>query len=222
MQQANERFELLHASRVNTGKGSYGYEGKYGEDIELWIFATELYYANKLPLMEADSWHFVTIISSNLGKSVLNWYRAFVAEFEHVNMHEPWSLFKSQLRLRFRPNGFEYDLRERIFRLKQKNSIQDDVYKYQELMLRTQIAISEMEKLFYFHNGLQKETAKRSNKRVLRSRPPYKKHKSKEANRFMSVSVYAILEVQAKAYVKEDQKHGVSIFIDSGSRSVKN
>ncbi|POM63508.1 Hypothetical protein PHPALM_21079 [Phytophthora palmivora] len=89
--------------------------------------------------MEADSSDFVTIISSNLGKSVLNWYRAFVAECERVNMHAT-------------PKDFEYDLRERMSRLKQTNSIHDYVSKFQDLMSQTEIAISEMEKHFYFQN----------------------------------------------------------------------
>ncbi|KAK1943275.1 hypothetical protein P3T76_004671 [Phytophthora citrophthora] len=87
------------------------YEGKYGEDIELWIFATEQYYASRRELMEADTSDFVTMISSNLGKSVLNWYRAFIAECEGTNVQPTWSLFKGRLRTRFRPKDFEYDLR---------------------------------------------------------------------------------------------------------------
>ncbi|ETP00348.1 hypothetical protein F441_22231 [Phytophthora nicotianae CJ01A1] len=81
------------------------YEGKYGEDIELWMFATEQYYASRRELMEADSSGFVTIISSNLGQSVLNWYRAFIAECERANKNPTWSLFKQRLRTRFRPKN---------------------------------------------------------------------------------------------------------------------
>jgi len=42
MQQANERFEFLISSRGEQRKKDPPlYEGKFGEDIELWIFATE-------------------------------------------------------------------------------------------------------------------------------------------------------------------------------------
>ncbi|POM59604.1 hypothetical protein PHPALM_31632 [Phytophthora palmivora] len=100
----------------------------------------EQYYTNKGQLMEADLSDFVTIISSDLGKSVLNWYRTFVAECER---------------------DFEYDLRERVFCLKQNNSIHDYVFKFQDLMSQTEIAISEMEERFCFQNGLRKETARK-------------------------------------------------------------
>ncbi|GMF40414.1 unnamed protein product [Phytophthora lilii] len=53
MQQANSRFEYLVASRGEQKKKDPPmYEGKYGEDIELWIFATEQYYASRRELME--------------------------------------------------------------------------------------------------------------------------------------------------------------------------
>eukprot|EP00644_Phytophthora_capsici_P005109 jgi/Phyca11/96829/e_gw1.1.767.1 len=111
--------------------------------------------------MEADSPGFVTIISSNLGKSVLNWYRAFITECERVNKTPTWSLFKQQLRTRFRPKDFEYDLRERMFRLKQNETIHEYVSKFQDLLSQTELAISELEKRFFFQNGLREETAKK-------------------------------------------------------------
>ncbi|KAK1941816.1 hypothetical protein P3T76_006880 [Phytophthora citrophthora] len=137
------------------------YEGKYGEDIELWIFATEQYYASRRELMEADSSDFVTMISSNLGKSVLNWYRAFIADCERLQVHPTWPLFKRQLRTRFRPKDFEYDLRERMFRLKQRENIHDYVSKFQDLLSQTELSISEVEKRFFLQNGLREETARK-------------------------------------------------------------
>ncbi|EGZ05044.1 hypothetical protein PHYSODRAFT_372673, partial [Phytophthora sojae] len=81
MQQANSRFQQLLASQgERRKKDPPTYEGKFGEDLELWIFATEEYYANKRGIMDADTSDFVTMISSSLGKSVLNWYRAFSSD----------------------------------------------------------------------------------------------------------------------------------------------
>ncbi|KAK1930430.1 hypothetical protein P3T76_014101 [Phytophthora citrophthora] len=162
MQPANARFEFLVSSRSDQKKKDPPmYEGKYGEDIELWIFATEPYYASRRELMEADSSDFVTMISSNLGKSVLNWYRAFIADCERLQVHPTWPLFKRQLRTRFRPKDFEYDLRERMFRLKQRENIHDYVSKFQDLLSQTELSISELEKRFFFQNGLREETAKK-------------------------------------------------------------
>ncbi|OWZ04595.1 hypothetical protein PHMEG_00023470 [Phytophthora megakarya] len=89
------------------------YEEKFGEDSELWIFSTEEYYANKRGLMEADTPDFVTMSSSSLGKSVLNWYRAFSSDCEAATTSQTWKLFKLKLREHFRPKDFEYNVRER-------------------------------------------------------------------------------------------------------------
>eukprot|EP00644_Phytophthora_capsici_P011997 jgi/Phyca11/106180/e_gw1.12.901.1 len=185
MQQPNARFEYRMAARGDQKKSDPPmYEGKYAEDIELWIFATEQYYASRRELMEADSPGFVTIISSNLGKSVLNWYRAFITECERVNITPTWSLFKQQLRTRFRPKDFEYDLRERMFRLKQNETIHEYdlrermfrlkqnetiheyVSKFQDLLSQTELAISELEKRSFFRTGYVKKQQRRSKKRV--------------------------------------------------------
>ncbi|OWZ16507.1 hypothetical protein PHMEG_0009691, partial [Phytophthora megakarya] len=110
------------------------YEGKLGEDPELWIFATEEYYANKRGLMEADTSDVVTMISSSLCKSVLNWYGAVWSDCEAEIMSKTWELLKLKLRERFRPKDFEYNLRERLFQLKQQGTIHEYVSSFQDLM----------------------------------------------------------------------------------------
>ncbi|KAG3077169.1 hypothetical protein PI124_g20416 [Phytophthora idaei] len=48
MQQSNSRFEhLLFSQDDRRKKDPPMYEGDFSEDLELWIFATEEYYANK-------------------------------------------------------------------------------------------------------------------------------------------------------------------------------
>ncbi|GMF22820.1 unnamed protein product [Phytophthora fragariaefolia] len=152
MQQTNNRFERLLASLGERRKKDPPiYEGKFGEDLELWIFAMEEYYANMRGLMEADTSEFVTMISSSLGKSVLSWNRAFSSDCEAAGAPKTWQLFKAKLRERFRPKDFEYNLRDRLFQLKQ----------YGTMMSQSELEISEMEKRFYFQNGLRSETAKK-------------------------------------------------------------
>ncbi|KAF1317995.1 reverse transcriptase, partial [Globisporangium splendens] len=163
MEQSNQRFEQLlladHGERKNTHPPVY--DGKLNEDLELWIFATEEYYSSKKSVMHAESSDFATMISSNLGKTVLNWCRAFSAQCESENVPKSWSLFKTRLRERFRPKDFEYNLRERLFHLKQTGSIHEYVSRFQDLLSQSELPISEMEKRFYFQNGLRNETAKK-------------------------------------------------------------
>ncbi|EGZ06130.1 hypothetical protein PHYSODRAFT_531829, partial [Phytophthora sojae] len=65
------------------------------------------------------------------------------------------------LRERFRPKDFEYNLRERLFQLKQHGTIHEYVSSFQDLMSQSELDISEMEKRFYSQNGLRAETAKK-------------------------------------------------------------
>ncbi|GMF62087.1 unnamed protein product [Phytophthora fragariaefolia] len=162
MQQANNRFEHLLASQGERRKKDPPmYEGKFGEDLELWIFAMEEYYANKRGLMEADTSDFVTMISSSLGKSVLNWYRAFSSDCEAAGVPKTWQLFKAKLRERFRPKDIECNLRERLFQMNHHGTIHEYVSSFQDPMSQSELEISEIEKRFYFQNGLRPETEKK-------------------------------------------------------------
>ncbi|GMF18551.1 unnamed protein product [Phytophthora fragariaefolia] len=74
MHQAQAHFEqmMLQQGSRSRKKDPPVYEGKISEDLELWIFATDEYYASSRAHMDAGSSEFVTMISSNLGKTVLN------------------------------------------------------------------------------------------------------------------------------------------------------
>ncbi|OWZ09918.1 LOW QUALITY PROTEIN: hypothetical protein PHMEG_00017308 [Phytophthora megakarya] len=114
--------------------------------------------------MEANTSDFVTIFSSSLGKSVLNWYRAFSSVCEATTTPKTWESFKLKLRERLHPKDFEYNLRERLFQLKQQGTIPEYVSSFQDLMSQSELEISEMEKRFYFQNGLRAKTAKKGGK----------------------------------------------------------
>ncbi|GMF16682.1 unnamed protein product [Phytophthora fragariaefolia] len=178
MQQAYEPFEFRVASRGEQKKKDPPvYEGRFGEDIELWIFATEQNYANKRHLMAADSSDFVTLISSNLGKSVLNCgCRGVLKNISSETQaecagRESWLALSADIRGRYheaaplssvvRPKDFEYDLRERLFYLKQKETTHEHFSKLQDLMSQTELEISELENRFFFQNGLREGTAKK-------------------------------------------------------------
>ncbi|EGZ14315.1 hypothetical protein PHYSODRAFT_434497, partial [Phytophthora sojae] len=59
------------------------------------------------------------------------------------------------------PEDFEYNLRERLFQLKQHGTIHEYVSSFQDLMSQSELDISEMEKRFYFQYGLRAETSKK-------------------------------------------------------------
>ncbi|OWZ13069.1 hypothetical protein PHMEG_00013676 [Phytophthora megakarya] len=259
MQQANEWYEYIVASRGNH---------------------------NTTSTHAAESSDFVTLISSNLGKSVLNWYRAYIADCESLNVHKTREQLKIQLRTRFRPKDFECDLCEHKFHLKQKEAIHEYVPKFQDLLHDTELGINEMEKRSFSIMDYVKKPRRRSMKKVLvrykrlqkspltlglhitqgnhrefrlshliekklqvlpkqepanrfeekakkddwtktakcnncgeigHISPQCKKPKHNESKRYISGSVYAILEVEVLAYKNEDQQTNVSVFVDNGS-----
>ncbi|DAZ98230.1 TPA: hypothetical protein N0F65_011698 [Lagenidium giganteum] len=133
MNEANQHFERLLSLQGNSIKHGDPprYSGKLIEDLELWIFQTQEYYQSQRDLMEEDSSTFVTLISNNLGKT---------------------------LRARFRPTDVEYNLRERLIKLRQSQTINDYVSEFHNLLAQTEIPISELEKRLYFQSDLQAVT----------------------------------------------------------------
>ncbi|GMF37347.1 unnamed protein product [Phytophthora fragariaefolia] len=59
------------------------------------------------------------------------------------------------------PKDFEYDLRERMFHVKQKETIHEYISTFQDLLSQTELEISELEKGLFSQNGLRKEAAKK-------------------------------------------------------------
>lgn len=58
------------------------YYGKLEEDLELWFFTLEQYYADDHPIMTEESPQFVIMTSCHLGVTPMNWFRKFMEEFD--------------------------------------------------------------------------------------------------------------------------------------------
>ncbi|ETM01479.1 hypothetical protein L917_01952 [Phytophthora nicotianae] len=58
------------------------YQRNLDEDLELWFFAMEQYYADYHPQMTEKSSQFVKMASTHLGVTPRNWYRQFSLECE--------------------------------------------------------------------------------------------------------------------------------------------
>ncbi|ETI36463.1 hypothetical protein F443_17435 [Phytophthora nicotianae P1569] len=56
------------------------YQGKLSEDLELWFFTTDHYYADYHPQMVEESSLFVTMISCHLRVTPMSWFRQFSSE----------------------------------------------------------------------------------------------------------------------------------------------
>ncbi|GMF61036.1 unnamed protein product [Phytophthora fragariaefolia] len=198
MQQANNRFEHLLASPgERRKKGPPIYEGKFVEDLELWIFAMEEYYANKRGLTEADTSDFVTMISSSLGKSVLNWFLHEVIEIATNFEFAHYGGLSANTTANHQPSS------------KTASCVKPEAYNTSKPPERKLSAKSgpkaDWRKSATCHNCGQ----------VGHIKPQCKS--TKESNHYVGGSFYAILEVKALAYNQEEAATDVSIFVDNGS-----
>ena len=99
------------------------YHGTLNEDLELWFFMIEQYYADYHPIMVENSPAFVTMVSCYLAPTPMNWYRQFVAECDRAQIVRTWETFKGAMRKRFLPPDNEYMLREKLCKLTQIGSL---------------------------------------------------------------------------------------------------
>ena len=101
------------------------------------------YYSNKQHLMQADSLEFVVLISNFLRKSVQNWYRTiFATECATLGVHKMRQRFLQNLRERTKPRDFEYNLRSRMFELRQHGSIIEYESQFQDLLFQAKFPIT--------------------------------------------------------------------------------
>ena len=111
------------------------YHGKQNEDLGLWIFLTEEYYANHSQLMKEDSEKFVQIISSSLDGNAKKWYRTYSIRTMEQNKLRTWEAFKIAINQQFQKADPEYHQIHRLATSQQgKVNINDYTATYQDLI----------------------------------------------------------------------------------------
>jgi hypothetical protein len=109
------------------------FNGKASEDLELWIFSTEQYYAQYRDEMNRDSSDFVDTIFANLGPSAQTWFRDFKLS---LGQDQPatWSLFKTKIRERFRDSDFQQKVMSKLYELRWQGSQQEYTTRFLHLL----------------------------------------------------------------------------------------
>lgn len=154
------RMDALHTNRSVARKAQPPtYQGKLHEDLELWFFTIEQFYADFHPQMTEESSQFVTMISCHLGVTPMNWFRQFALECDASETTKTWAAFKTGMRRRFLPPDHEYGLRERLCALSQTASLHDYISEFQNLLIQCTTPISPLELRFYFQQGLKPATS---------------------------------------------------------------
>ncbi|OWY94759.1 hypothetical protein PHMEG_00035422 [Phytophthora megakarya] len=234
MQQAKSRFEYLLASQGNRRKKDPPTnEGKFDEDLKLWIFA-------KKRILRQQTRASLYLIGIELSRLIVKLQQRL-----RPGNCSSWELFKLKLRGRFRPKDVEYNLRERLFQLNQQGTI----HEYYGLRAETAKKVKELSSRFFHevieiatdfelaHYGRQsakKKSMDRKNTSKGDSKDEWTKtatchncgppghikpqcKATKETNFNVSGSIDAILEVSAWASKQSEPPSAVSIFVDNGS-----
>ena len=156
-QQAQFQHQLLHQNGRKPKRGdppTFG--GAPKEDVELWIFNTEQYYADQEQLMVQQDSQFTQMIFANLEAAAQTWYRDLKlsrAEGEPVT----WSFFKD--RIRDRDRDYQYKLLTKLHRLRFSGSQQDYTNQFLHLLSQLGEEKPDFVKRWLYQQNLRSQTS---------------------------------------------------------------
>ncbi|KAG1696750.1 hypothetical protein DVH05_017972 [Phytophthora capsici] len=127
------------------------------DDLELWLFQIEEHFAAYADLRESNDSRFVDMVVPFLGTDVMSWYR----EFKTILGDEPrpWSLFKQQIRARFRDSDFEFKLLTKMYELRPTGSQQEYTMKFMQFMSQSSVEMPEVVKRWFYQQHLRPDTS---------------------------------------------------------------
>ncbi|KAG3107287.1 hypothetical protein PI125_g12881 [Phytophthora idaei] len=92
-----------------------------------------------------------------LGADVMPWYREF--KFSLGEAPRTWSLFKQQIRVRFRDSDFKYKLLTKMFDLQPSGTQQEYTTKFMQLMSMSSIDIPEVVERWFYQQNLRADAS---------------------------------------------------------------
>ncbi|POM72507.1 Hypothetical protein PHPALM_10766 [Phytophthora palmivora] len=134
------------------------FQGNASEDLELWIFSTEQYYAQHREEMNRNTSEFVDTIFANLGTIAQTWFRDFKLS---LGAEQPatWDLFKIKIRERFRDRDFQQKVLTKLHDLRWQGSQQEYTTKFLHLLSQLDEELPEPVKRWMYQRNLRSETS---------------------------------------------------------------
>jgi hypothetical protein len=158
---------LLHTGQRPKRGDPPRFSGTEKDDVELWIFNTEEYYADQEVLRQANDTRFVHMIFANLGEAAQTWYRELKLTMGDAPI--TWNIFKERLRERFRVSDFQYKLLGKLFKLTNHNATQEYTNKFLHLISQLDEEMPDYIKRWFYQQGLKSETNDFINQHVPRT-----------------------------------------------------
>lgn len=122
------------------------YNGTSEENVVTWLVALEEVMANRLITDDEK----ISLAVSLLGGTALQWFVNLKMKDQRP---KSWNDFKQQLTSQFQPVDFQENLRQQLLQLRQKQSLQDYIYKFRSIVGQIH-AMDELSQVMLFINGL--------------------------------------------------------------------
>ncbi|POM63288.1 hypothetical protein PHPALM_27414, partial [Phytophthora palmivora] len=134
------------------------FQGNASEDLELWSFSTEQYYAQHREEMNRNTSEFVDMIFANLGTIAQTWFRDLKLSLG-ADQPATWDLFKIKIRERFRDRDFQQKVLTKLHDLRWQGSQQEYTTKFLHLLSQLDEELPEPVKRWMYQRNLRSETS---------------------------------------------------------------
>ncbi|KAE8906168.1 hypothetical protein PF005_g7252 [Phytophthora fragariae] len=133
------------------------FHGQASDDLELWLFSTEQYYASYAEEIQNETSEFVNTIFANLGPTAQTWYRDF--KLSLGDQPATWTILKQRIRERFRDSDFQHKVLSKLHNLRWGGSQQDYTTKVLHLLSQLDCELPEIVKRWFYQQNLRPETS---------------------------------------------------------------
>ncbi|KAG1712454.1 hypothetical protein DVH05_000202 [Phytophthora capsici] len=155
-QQMLQQQVLMQRSQKKKGNPP-SFNGQTTDDLELWIFSTEQYYADCQSDMDGNTSVFVDMIFANLGPTAKTWFRDF--KMSLGNEPATWAIFKAKIRERFRDSDFEHKVLSKLHQLRRAGSQQEYTTRFLHLLSQLDQDVPEFVKRWYYQQHLPEDVS---------------------------------------------------------------
>ncbi|KAI9984945.1 hypothetical protein PInf_004248 [Phytophthora infestans] len=147
---------LMQRSQKKKGNPP-SFNGQTTDDLELWIFSTEQYYADCQSDMVGNTSVFVDMTFANLGPTAKTWFRDF--KMSLGSQPATWAIFKAKIRERFRDSDFEHKVLSKLHQLRRTGSQQEYTTRFLHLLSQLDQTVPEFVKRWYYQQHLPEDVS---------------------------------------------------------------
>ena len=131
------------------------FNGKPHENIEVWLFSMEEYYADASPADRTNG-KLVTNVALNFGTDVMHWYRDYKMSHEGPIA---WDEFRRCLKERFQDADHQFKCLTKLYNLSFSTSQSEYTSKFLSILNSLEMELPELVKRWFYQQNLRAETS---------------------------------------------------------------